>query len=96
MNIITANIFLISDGNEYETFNFMHYLLNSLELREFFVNGFPKLLMFIFIFKEFIKEKFPEIQIKLSNNLPICIKYNIGNLGRLCLLLSPINNFNYD
>ena len=38
----------------------------------------------------------PEIKIKLNNGLPLCIKYNIVNLGRLCLLLSPINNYNYD
>jgi hypothetical protein len=66
MNIITGNIFMISDANEFETFNMMIYLLKNLELREFFLNGFPKLIMFIFLFKEFIKEKFPNIQNKLE------------------------------
>ncbi len=37
-----------------------------------------------------------DIDLKMGNKLPICIKYKIGNLGNLYLLLSPINNSNYD
>jgi len=66
MNIITANLLMISDCNELETFNLMLYLLKNLELREFFLNGFPKLLMFIFIFNEFIKDQYPLIHDKLE------------------------------
>lgn len=67
MNIITANLLMLSDCNELETFNLMLYLLKNLELREFFLNGFPKLLMFIFIFREFIKDQYPKIHYKLEN-----------------------------
>ncbi len=66
MNIITANLLMVSDCNELETFNIMFYLMNVLELREFFLDGFPKLLMFIFIFREFIKEEYPSIHVKLE------------------------------
>jgi hypothetical protein len=66
MNIITANLLMLSDCNEMETFNLMFYLLKNLELREFFLNGFPKLLMFIFLFREFIKDQYPNIHKKLE------------------------------
>lgn len=65
MNILAATILLISDGNEFETFNLLRFLFKYLELREFFLNGFPKLIMYIFILKEFIKDNMPKLYDKI-------------------------------
>jgi hypothetical protein len=59
INILAANILLVSDGNELETFHFMCYLFsheNGLNLKEFYTRGFPKLHLFIYISKILIKE----------------------------------------
>jgi hypothetical protein len=65
MNILAANFLLISDGNEYEAFNLLRFLFKHLELREFFLNGFPKLIMYIFILNEFIKDNMPKLFAKI-------------------------------
>jgi hypothetical protein len=61
MNILAANFLMISDGNEYESFNMLRFIFKHLELREFFLNGFPKLIMYLFILKEFIRENLPKL-----------------------------------
>jgi len=66
MNILAANFLMISDGNEFETFNMLRFIFKRLELREFFLNGFPKLIMYIFILKEFIKDNLPKLYMKIS------------------------------
>ncbi len=66
MNILAANFLMISDENEYETFNMLRFLFKHLELREFFINGFPLLMMFIFILKEFIKDNHPKLFAKIN------------------------------
>jgi len=65
MNILAANFLMISDGNEYETFNMLRFIFKHLELREFFLNGFPKLIMYLFILKEFIRENLPKLFAKI-------------------------------
>lgn len=68
MNILTAYLILISDGNEIETFNLLRFILSmncNIKLREFYLNGFPRLNMYIFLLKEIIKEKLPEIYEKI-------------------------------
>jgi len=67
MNILAANFLMISDGNEFESFNLLRFLFKHLELREFFLNGFPKLIMYIFILKEFIKDNLPKLFMKISD-----------------------------
>ena len=68
MNILTAYILLVSDGNEIEAFNIIRYIFSincNVKLREFYLNGFPRLQMYIFLMKEIIKEKLPLIHNKI-------------------------------
>ncbi len=70
MNILTAYLILVSDGNEIETFNLLRYIFSmncNIKLREFYLQGFPRLNMYIFLLKEIIKEKLPEIHEKISS-----------------------------
>lgn len=69
MNILAANMLLVSDGNEVETFYLLRFFFSSnygLKLREFYTRGFPKLHMFIFIIKQLIKIRLPNIFEKIE------------------------------
>jgi len=74
MNILTAYLLLVSDGNEVETFNIARYLFclsSNIKLREFFLNGFPRLKMYIYLIKEIIRDKLPMVHEKLIElNIP--------------------------
>jgi hypothetical protein len=67
LNILAANILLLSDGNEIETFYFLRYLLESLNVRDFYTRGFPKLHRYIYILKRFIQEKFVNVYNKIES-----------------------------
>jgi len=67
MNILVAYLLLVSDGNEVNSFNMLRYLFNTnsnVSLRDFYLQGFPKLSMYTYILKELIKEELPEIHRK--------------------------------
>jgi len=69
MNIIAARILLISDGNEVETFFILRYLFavnSGLMLREFYLDGFPRVGLYIFMVREIIKVKMPKIHEKIE------------------------------
>jgi hypothetical protein len=68
INILVANMLLVADGNELETFHVIKYLFYHLNLRDFFMNDFPKLNMYIFIIKSILKEMFPKID-KIINDI---------------------------
>ena len=74
MNILTAHLVLVSDGNEVETFNIIRYIFSiycNIKLREFYLNGFPRLNMYIFLLKEILREKLPLIYDKILDlNVP--------------------------
>jgi len=55
INILAANVILLSDGNEKESFEVLKYFFSNLKLREFYIKGFPKLHSYIFILKRLIK-----------------------------------------
>ena len=60
MNTIAACLIVLSDKNELEVFNMMVYLFSAdfnYKLRDFFINGFPKLSLFIFYIRELMKCK---------------------------------------
>jgi hypothetical protein len=66
INIIAANILLLSDGNAYETFYFLRYILEILNVRDFYTRGFPKLHKYIYIVKRLIQEKFINVYNKIE------------------------------
>lgn len=68
INILTAYLLLLSDGNESETFFFLKFLFTNqfCSIREFFTRGFPKLHMFLHICKKLIKLHLPNIFDKLE------------------------------
>ena len=74
MNILTAYLVLVSDGNEVETYNILRYIFSiycNIKLREFYLNGFPRLNMYIFLLKEILREKLPMIYDKILDlNVP--------------------------
>jgi hypothetical protein len=69
INILAANLLLVSDGNESETFFFLKFLFSNqfCSIREFFTRGFPKLHMFLHICKKLIKLHLPNIFDKLED-----------------------------
>ena len=74
INNLVANLLLVSDGNEITTFNILLYLFNinaSINLRGFYIQGFPKLEMYVFLLREIIKEELPLLHNKiLELNIP--------------------------
>jgi hypothetical protein len=73
INILAANILLVSDGNEPETFQFLCYLFsgeNGLNLKEFYTRGFPKLHLFIYISKNLIRDYLLPIYRKIEEIIP--------------------------
>ena len=69
MNILVAHLLLVADGNEINAFNMLRYLFlmkNTVNLREFYLQGFPKLGMYVYLLKEIIKEQLPEIYKKIK------------------------------
>ena len=68
MNILVANMLLVSDGNELNTFNVIKYIfsLKGLRIREFFVSGFPRLNMYLYIIKEILKDQKKVIYDKIN------------------------------
>jgi hypothetical protein len=67
MNIIVANVLLVSDGNQFETFLVLKYIFDNLEVREFYMKGFAKLHYYIFMIKALIKEKFNNVYNVIEN-----------------------------
>jgi hypothetical protein len=67
INILAANILLLSDGNQYETFFFLRYMLEVLNVREFYTRGFPQLHQYIYVIKRLIKEKFINVHNKIES-----------------------------
>jgi hypothetical protein len=70
MNILIAYLLLVSDGNELETFNLIKFIFSvncNIKLREFYLNGFPRLNMYLFLLKEIVKEKLPDIHKKIDD-----------------------------
>ena len=64
MNELAACALIVSDCNEAESFNLLRFMYSSsfgLQLREFFINGFPKLRFYTFFVYELIKERLPKI-----------------------------------
>ena len=64
MNEIAASALIVSDCNEVESFNLLRFLYSSeygLKLREFYINGFPKLKFYTFFVNELIKERIPKV-----------------------------------
>ena len=64
MNEIAASALIVSDCNEVESFNLLRFLYSSeygLKLREFYINGFPKLKFYTFFVHELIKERIPKV-----------------------------------
>ena len=64
MNELAACALIVSDCNEVESFNLLRFMYSSsfgLQLREFFINGFPKLRFYTFFVYELIKERLPKI-----------------------------------
>jgi len=73
MNILAANILLVSDGDELNTFNMIKYIfdLKGLRFREFFVSGFPRLNMYLYVIKEILKDQKKKVYSKLEElNIP--------------------------
>ena len=66
MNILVANLLLVSDGNQYETFLLIRYIFDYLNVREFYTKGFPLLHFFIYLQKAIIKEKFLNVYKKIE------------------------------
>lgn len=64
MNEIAACALIVSDCNESESFNLLRFMYSSnfgLQLREFYINGFPKLKFYTYFVYELIKERLPKI-----------------------------------
>lgn len=73
MNILAANILLVSDGDELNTFNLIKYIfdLKGLRFREFFVSGFPRLNMYLYVIKEILKDQKKKVYCKIEEiNIP--------------------------
>lgn len=69
MNIVVANLLLVSDGNEVETFFVLKYIFfnpKGLQLKEFYSRGFPKLHEYIYTVKELTKIRFPKAYNKIE------------------------------
>jgi hypothetical protein len=61
VNILAANVLILFDGNEKESFEVLKYFFSNLKLREFYIRGFPRLHSYIFILKRLIKMYLSEI-----------------------------------
>ena len=64
MNELAACCLIVSDCNEAEAFNLLRFMYSSkfgLQLREFYINGFPKLKYYTYFVYELIKERLPSI-----------------------------------
>jgi hypothetical protein len=66
VNILVANILLISDGNEVESFYMLIYIFQHLKVRDLFTRGFPKVHLLIYIIKKLLKTHLKEINDKLE------------------------------
>lgn len=66
MNTICAYALLVSDGNDYEAFNFIDFLFTNYKIREFYLEDFPKLNLYIFIIENLMKERLPDILNKIN------------------------------
>jgi hypothetical protein len=66
VNLIIANIFLISDGCEKEAFVLIKFFFSHLEIRSFFTKGFPGVFMYLFISKKLIKLYLPDVMDKID------------------------------
>jgi hypothetical protein len=66
VNLIIANIFLISDGCEKEAFVLIKFFFSHLEIRNFFTKGFPGVFMYLFISKKLIKIYLPDVWAKIE------------------------------
>lgn len=72
INILVANLLVISDCNQEETFFVLsNFLLEAISGGGgFFISGFPKLYLYIYIIKNLISRKFKEIQAMIDELSP--------------------------
>lgn len=77
MNIIIANLLLISDGNEEETFYIARYIFSAeygLKVKDFFTKGFPGLHINIYLIRKLIQLYLPSVNNKLDD---ICLSNEV-------------------